>query len=131
MLSDDELRRRLIAARTLRGLTQTDLGELLKQDGLGKHDPGRIERGGLTMQRAHREAFAHHLGVPTTWFTEPDVDVIVGLAPRPEISPGTLRGILEQALAEIDRASDQAPPEATPAPGGIDHRRRARGAAGG
>lgn len=83
MPSQEELRRRIVAARELRGITQTDLGALFEQDGLGKHDPGRIERGTMPMQRAHREAFIRHLRVPDAWFTEDDVDVLLGVSAGP------------------------------------------------
>ena len=77
MLEAEELKRRIEAARTLRGLKQTELAALLAEDGLGKSDLGRIERGDMTMQRIHRDAIARHLGVPDEWLTEPDVDTIV------------------------------------------------------
>ncbi len=49
-----------------------ELAELLTQDGLGKYDVGRIERGKMVMQAIHRRSLAHHLRVPESWFTDPD-----------------------------------------------------------
>lgn len=77
MLSQQVLKQRIEAARTLRGITQTALDGLFDADGLGK-SAGRIERGALEMQRAHRDAFCRHLKVPARWFNSPDVDEIVG-----------------------------------------------------
>lgn len=106
-LTDEELKRRVVAARVLRGLTQTELGELFEADGLGLHDPGRIERGNMTMQRAHREAFIRLLRVPAAWFIEEDVDVIVGLKPARPLTPEASRDLLQQLLAGHDQAADQ------------------------
>ena len=130
MLSDDELRRRVVAARELRGLTQTELGDLFAEDGLGKHDPGRIERGTMVMQRAHREAFMHHLRVPRSWFTEGDTDVIVGLKPRRPLSPSESRDVLQRLLADHDQAVDQGPQGTRTPPGDEGHRERALGGGG-
>lgn len=69
----DTLRRRLTSARELRGLDQRELGDLFEQDGLGKHDPARIERGDLEMQRVHKDAFCRHLEMPEWWFTVDEV----------------------------------------------------------
>lgn len=106
-LPDDELVRRLKAARELRGIDQNTLGLLFKEDGLGKMDPGRIERGEMKMQRAHRDAFCRHLGLPERWLTEPDIDVIVGLRPPARLTPGDARDLMTQLLADLDRADLQ------------------------
>ena len=81
MLETEELKRRIEAARILRGLSQAELAERLHADGLGKYDLGRIERGTMPMRRVHRDAIARHLGIPDYWLTEPDVDIVVGLRP--------------------------------------------------
>lgn len=122
MLDAEELKRRLEAARVLRGLTQTQLADLLVQDGLGKHDLGRIERGSMTMQRVHRDAIARHLKVPERWLTDPDVDVVVGL--KPDVSTQTdALGLLERALPDLVPELRQALAEA-PSPGVGQGRRR-------
>lgn len=77
MLSGEPLRRRIVAARIIRGLEQAELAELLHADGLGKHDLGRIERGEMVMQAIHRRALAHHLRLPEAWFIEPDFDRVL------------------------------------------------------
>lgn len=74
-LSVEELKRRIDAARTIRGLRQVDLAELLEADGHGKHDVGRLERGDLPLTRALRRSLAEHLKVPERWFTDPDLDL--------------------------------------------------------
>lgn len=122
MLEPDELKRRIEAARVLRGLTQAQLAELLVQDGLGKHDLGRIERGSMAMQRIHRDAIARHLRVPERWLTEPEVDVIVGL--RPDVATQTdALGLLERALPDLVPGLRQAL-EAAPSPAPAQGRRK-------
>lgn len=79
-----ELARRLKAARELRGLSQTDLGELFDADGLNRSDPGQIERLKVTLRRSHVDGFIRHLRVPERWFTADSVDEIVGLEATPE-----------------------------------------------
>lgn len=68
----DELTRRIGAGLRLRGITQVELGEMFKADGLGKEAPGRIQRGDLGMQRVHLDAFCRHLELPPSWFTAED-----------------------------------------------------------
>jgi transcriptional regulator with XRE-family HTH domain len=78
-LDAKELKRRIEAARTLRKVSQEDLNKLFARDGIDKLAAGRVERGEIDMQRVHLDAFVRHLRVPERWFTEPDVDIIVGL----------------------------------------------------
>lgn len=105
MLEGKELKRRIEAARILRGMSQAKLEELFAADGLGKYDAGRIERGEMTMQRVHRDAFVRHLGVPDYWFSEPDVDRIVQPAEAPPVAtdPAVLRPIVGALLPEVVR----------------------------
>lgn len=98
VLSGEPLRRRIVAARTLRGIDQEELGRLFEADGLGKLDPGRIERGTLTMQRVHLDAFVRHLGVPETWFVEMSTDLIVGL----DLDPESIRDVLDQVDGKLE-----------------------------
>lgn len=81
MLTPEELKRRIDAARTLRGLRQVDLAELLEADGHGKHDVGRLERGEIPFSAALRRSLAHHLEVPEAWFVDEHVDGIIINAP--------------------------------------------------
>lgn len=74
MLDKDALKQRIDAARTLRGYTQAELADLLHEDGFGKHDLGRAERGEPGMFNANmRRALAHHLRVPENWFIDEDL----------------------------------------------------------
>lgn len=97
MLDARTIKERIDAARTLRGLTQTELGDLLHSDGLGKHDVGRIERGTMTLQAVHRHALCRHLGVPEDWFLEPDLDRLLGI-----ISSDEIRDRLERIETALD-----------------------------
>lgn len=70
-----EVRRRLIAARTVRGIEQDELAEKLYKAGqgeFGKGDVGRIERGQMVLGPARRRALADILQVPEDWFTVED-----------------------------------------------------------
>lgn len=78
MIDADEISRRIKAARELRGINQVDLGAMFDAEGLNSSDPGRLERGDIEMRAAHRYALMRCLRVPERWFTEPDVDAIVG-----------------------------------------------------
>jgi len=75
VLEAKELKRRIDAARTLRGLTQAQLAKLFVAEGFGTQDIGRIERGGLDLTRARRRSLADLLQVPETWFTEEHLDL--------------------------------------------------------
>lgn len=109
MLAPDELRRRIDAARTLRGMKQTDLAEKMAQDGLGKYDLGRIERGDerLPFSASHRRSLAHHLRVPEAWFTEPDADTLIH-EPAPELEERIDELTREVRALSASRAPDEA-----------------------
>jgi transcriptional regulator with XRE-family HTH domain len=109
-LTPDELSARIKAARMLRGLEQEDLARLLVEDGLGKHDLGRIERREIEMTRVQRDAICRHLKVPERWLDEPDVDVLVGLA-IPNINPERLRDLFARLLAELAPGETPSAPE--------------------
>jgi transcriptional regulator with XRE-family HTH domain len=70
-LNPDELARRLVAARELRGLSQEALGERMLAEGFGRHDAARIERGDprVPVSPARRRGLAEILQVPEWWFT--------------------------------------------------------------
>lgn len=68
-LTQDELKARIVAARSLRNLDQEDIGKEFERDGLGSTTPGRLERGLLTLNRSRLEALKRHLRVPEEWFT--------------------------------------------------------------
>jgi hypothetical protein len=79
-LTPEELARRVRAARAYAGFkTQPELGELMKADGLGITDPGRLERPSgkkkpPRLTQARLDSLVKHTGLPATWFTE-DLDL--------------------------------------------------------
>ena len=73
-LNQDEITRRLRAARFLRDLSQEDLGDAMKALGAGKMDAGRIERGQMELTPARQWALCQALHVPEYWWTTPNVD---------------------------------------------------------
>lgn len=90
----EELARRIGAGLRLRGITQAELGDLFKEDGLGREDPGRIQRGELGMQRIHLDAFSRHLELPADFFTGED----------PFVSRGASEGELRERMEEMYQA---------------------------
>lgn len=81
-LTSDHLRRRLRAARELRGWSQAELTARASAAGLlGKQEAGRVERGDIAWTRKHTLAFMDVLGLPERWFTvESDDELIAGQA---------------------------------------------------
>lgn len=73
MLSDEERKRRIEAARVLRGISQKKLNELVAGDGLDKLAAGRAERGEIPLSRALRDSLCRHLRVPSWWFTDAEI----------------------------------------------------------
>lgn len=110
VLDKTELKRRLEAARTLRGLRQVDLAEMLIRDGFGKHDVGRLERGQLDLQRKWIDALCRHLRVPERWLTDPDLDAVLGYTEEeePSDSEGAAAGVTDDQLR---RAAELLAPE--------------------
>lgn len=104
MPTQEDLVRRMEAARILRGITRRQLGELFKLDGLGVQDPERLVRHEIEFERTHMRAACEHLRVPERWFTAEDVDEIVGLTPSD-------MEVLAQRLAGMLRRGVQALPE--------------------
>lgn len=100
-LPTEELKRRIDAARTLRGLKQRELADLLQEDGLGKHDVGRLERGELILRRVHLDALMRHLRVPEWWFTANEIELPpqadATITDRLASIEGTLGQLAEQA----------------------------------
>jgi transcriptional regulator with XRE-family HTH domain len=70
MLDKDELKRRIDAFRTLRGLTQVDLADLFAAKGHGSQELGRLERGALPLTEIRRRSLAEILEVPEQWFED-------------------------------------------------------------
>lgn len=130
-LPTEELKRRIDAARTLRGLNQKELAGLLQADGLGKHDVGRLERGELDLRRVHLDALRRHLQMPEWWFTADTVDL-------PDATPATVEakldaladqlGAIEMQIAVI--AADPTPQTKPSAPSRTDRASETQGGAG-
>lgn len=93
-LSNEEIARRMKAARQLRGMSQQELNDLFAEDGLEKNEAGRLERGDLALTANRRYALVRHLRVPERWFTSESVDEIVGYGE-------TDRDRLAEELAEL------------------------------
>jgi transcriptional regulator with XRE-family HTH domain len=74
-LEPEELKNRVAGARTLRGMSQAQLGALVAGDGHGKHDVGRLERGELILTRSLRRSLAEHLSVPEAWFVDETIEI--------------------------------------------------------
>jgi transcriptional regulator with XRE-family HTH domain len=124
VLSEDEAKRRIAAARILRGLTQEELDVLGAADGLGRQELSRTERGELPVTRVRREALARLLNLPVEWFLQDSIDDLVrwpaeGLAPDQVKRAAEL---LAPQLLEAARALQQTSDKAQPAPGERDHR---------
>jgi transcriptional regulator with XRE-family HTH domain len=71
MLDQEELRRRIRAARMLSDISQADMSEAGHDRGLGKHELSQAERGKITIRHFHLPMLCEILGVPMSWFTEP------------------------------------------------------------
>lgn len=80
MPSQDDLVRRMEAARILRGKSRRELGELFKLDGLGVQDPERLVRHEIEFEAKHMRAACAHLRVPERWFTAETVDEVLGIS---------------------------------------------------
>lgn len=84
-LDPEEAARRVRAARHLAGLEQAELGRLMKKDGFGATDVGRLERPQDArkppppLSQGRITSLARHTGVPEAWFTEPDLKRLFGL----------------------------------------------------
>jgi transcriptional regulator with XRE-family HTH domain len=109
------------AARELRNVTQSALADLVVEDGLDRHELGKLERGDekFPLVRTRLDALVRHLRVPERWFTSVDTDLIVGLVPA-ELSPEqreALRLVLE-LLPELGRQPVPAPQQRPGGAGG-------------
>jgi transcriptional regulator with XRE-family HTH domain len=124
VLSEEEAKRRIAAARLLRGLTQEELDALGAADGLGRQELSRTERGELPVTRVRREVLARLLRFPGEWFLQDSIDDLIR-RPAEELPADQLRRAAEllapqllEAARELQRASDTAPRE----PGAQDRR---------
>jgi hypothetical protein len=86
-LEQEELRRRLAAARELVGLDQAKMGAELKRRGLGKTDAKRLERGTLPFSESHLIAYARITELPEAWFTTKDWRSLISATAAADASP--------------------------------------------
>lgn len=106
----EEMRRRIVAARVLRGLDQRELQRRLADAGLGRQELGRLERGEFTMTRVRRLALCDVLNVPEEWFTAETVDELFGLVKRSDASPPDATRGLPAPGGELGRSDPGAQP---------------------
>lgn len=78
-MDPEEVKRRIEAARTLRGISQVQMDQLGHAEGLDKQELGRLERGRLPMSNVRCDVLCRVLKVPRRWFEDDDLDVVVGL----------------------------------------------------
>jgi len=109
VVSQEEQRRRVVAARTLLNIDQAKFNELGHEAGLGKVEAGRVERGEIkTITQLHRNVFAQVLKVPDWWFTAERDELIELLATR------RAEEMLDRAATELHAARGL-----PPLPGGL------------
>lgn len=100
VLDPDETRRRIVALRTFRGITQADLAGLMEKDGLNKTDLGKIERGEMELRAANRKSIADHLHVDERWLIDPDLDGLIGDA---EAQAAGREDVEQRIVERLDR----------------------------
>lgn len=90
MLSETGAKRRIRAARDLRGLTQEDMDALAVKDGLGRQELSRTERGELPLTRVRALVLSRVLRLPVEWFLVAEITDI--------IAPSRLSGDQDERL---------------------------------
>lgn len=118
----DEVKRRIEAARILRGISQLELARMFEEDGLGKTEAGRLERGDLPLTRVRRDALCRNLGVPERWFTADSVDEIVGLGGESAGDLTRAAALLAPQLLAAAEALEQERARLQPGEGALDPR---------
>lgn len=69
-LPQEEIKRRISAARIIRGMSQAEFDARGAADGFGKGEMSRVERGELQFREGkHLDAMRRYLDVPAWWFT--------------------------------------------------------------
>jgi transcriptional regulator with XRE-family HTH domain len=103
VLDKTELKTRIDALRTLRGLTQVELAELFAAKGHGTQELGRLERGALPLTDIRKRTLAEILEVPERFFEDEHIDLAAhGLLADPQLDR------LEQAVADLASRHEQA-----------------------
>lgn len=100
-MTGEELRRRIEAARILRGISQDDMDVMGHADGLRKQELSRTERGDLPLTRIRRDVLARVLRVPERWLLAETVDEIVA-APPTEADIARRLDALTEAVGRLD-----------------------------
>jgi transcriptional regulator with XRE-family HTH domain len=124
VLSEDEAKRRIAAARLLRGLTQEELDGMGAADGLGRQELSRTERGELPVTRVRREVLARLLNFPVEWFMQDSIEDLIRW-PAEELAPDQVKRaaeLLAPQLLEAARALQQASGSSAPKQGAPDLR---------
>lgn len=103
-LKPDEIKRRISAARILRGMEQPDLDRLGAAEGYGKLELGRVERGEIPYRPGkHLDVLCRILNVPRWWFTAETLDFGGVDAPA---TPDEVASLLAQQNDLLARQSD-------------------------
>jgi transcriptional regulator with XRE-family HTH domain len=110
----DELRRRLRAARALKDLSVVDLSKLMPSDAkLSLSTLRKVESGERKLDVALLRELASRIGVPYAWFTVPDVGQAVLGAGSDSLEDRVLAVEAAQAALARDLRRLAAPPGAT------------------
>jgi transcriptional regulator with XRE-family HTH domain len=110
----DELRRRLRAARALKDLSVVDLAKLMPSDAkLSLSTLRKVESGERKLDVALLRELAARIGVPYAWFTVPDVGLAVLGAGSDSLEDRVLAVEAAQAALARDLRRLADPPGAT------------------
>jgi transcriptional regulator with XRE-family HTH domain len=110
----DELRRRLRAARALKDLSVVDLAKLMPSDAkLSLSTLRKVESGERKLDIALLRELAARIGVPYAWFTVPDVGLAVLGAGSDSLEDRVLAVEAAQAALARDLRRLADPPGAT------------------
>jgi transcriptional regulator with XRE-family HTH domain len=110
----DELRRRLRAARALKDLSVVDLAKLMPSDAkLSLSTLRKVESGERKLDVALLRELAARIGVPFAWFTVPDVGLAVLGAGSDSLEDRVLAVEAAQAALARDLRRLADPPGAT------------------
>lgn len=132
VLPEEDAKRRIAAARLLRNLSQKKLDELGADDGLGRQELSRTERGELPLTRVRREVLARHLRLPAEWFLAAEIDALIRWPAEglPDEQVRRAAELLAPQLLEAALALQQASDTARSTPAALD-RPPANGGGGG
>ena len=127
VLSQDELRRRIRAARVLADVSQVDMNRGGQERGLPKNTLGKVERGDLEVRHVHLAMLCEILGVPMSWFTEPR-EVIVARRPADYAAMLDELDVLLRRTGGLTETASGEAPRSTIEDGDVQPDRHAAGA---